>query len=72
MHSKYVLAIVWVLIVSCVCGQYEQLTQMKLAFETKIQRQHELSEVNADTRPTTFIDSTFLLDLIHILDTSQL
>uniref|UniRef100_A0AAY5K1T5 VPS37 C-terminal domain-containing protein n=1 Tax=Esox lucius TaxID=8010 RepID=A0AAY5K1T5_ESOLU len=26
------------------CGQYEQLTQNKSAFETKMQRQHELSE----------------------------
>lgn len=30
-------------------AQYEQLTQMKLAFETKMQRQHELSEVNRFT-----------------------
>lgn len=32
----------------CVCArvQYEQLTQMKSAFQTKMQRQHELSEVN--------------------------
>lgn len=30
--------------------QYEQLTQMKLAFETRMQRQHDLSEVRSCTR----------------------
>jgi len=37
------LTITWC--VFCFFVQYEQLTQMKSVFETKMQRQHELSEV---------------------------
>ncbi|AWP05942.1 putative vacuolar protein sorting-associated protein 37A isoform 3 [Scophthalmus maximus] len=35
--------------------KYEQLTHMKSAFETKMQRQHELSEVSGCTRNTMII-----------------
>lgn len=39
-----------------VCWQYEQLTQMKSAFETRMQRQHDLSEVRGSLY-CSFIDN---------------
>lgn len=49
-YNRHIPTIVWSLI-TCVfcllCGQFEQLTQVKSAFEIKMQRQHELNEVNS-------------------------
>lgn len=52
-HNKLIYALVKQLRM-CVflCSQYEQLTQMKSAFETRMQRQHELSEVGGYTHHT--------------------
>ena len=46
-------------VVCLLCSQYEQLTLMKSDFETKTQRQHELSDVRGFTHHT-MIDNRFL------------
>lgn len=47
------------------CWQYEQLTQNKSAFETKMQRQHDISEVRCSLHQTHTWRSRFLTSKVH-------